>query len=305
MTNGRPEPTALIFDVMRFATHDGPGIRTVVFFKGCPLACAWCHNPESQDYQPDVLYYPDRCRHCGECAQNCPESAIEFREGMPFTTDACTRCGHCTEFCVAEARRIAGRRVTLSELLREIERDLVFLEESHGGVTLSGGEPVSQPRFAAALLRACRERGLRTALETSGFAPPESFLEVAPLADLVLFDLKLMDPGRHREFAGTWNARIHQNLEALIALGGAVTVRIPVVPGVNDTADELMRMTRYLGRIRPKKIELLPYHAAGSGKYGRLGWTYRLAGTPEPTPEDMNRFAAAFVQDGLDVHIGA
>jgi len=298
------EPTAVIFDAMRFAVHDGPGIRTTVFFKGCPLACAWCHNPESQAYLPQVMYFEQRCRHCGDCAAACPEHAIELHEGAPVTTARCRRCGYCTEFCVAEARRIAGRRVTLRELLAEIEKDLVFQEDSGGGVTLSGGEPVSQPRFAAALLAACRERGIRTALETCGCAHPVSFLEVALRADLVLFDLKLMDPARHLAFTGAGNAGIHANLEALIAHERAVTVRIPVIPRINDTNGEIRRFVHYLAKVRPPKIELLPYHSAGAGKYRRLGLTYRLPDTPEPTRLQLERFAWALAQKGLDVKIG-
>ena len=158
---------------MRFATHDGPGIRTTVFFKGCPLACRWCHNPESQDFRPELLTFPERCRHCGDCLAVCPEDTSRER---------CRRCGRCAEACQAEARQMAGRRVALPDLLAEIERDRIFHEESGGGVTLSGGEPMAQPRFAASLLAACRERGIHSALETCGFARPQVFLPIARLA---------------------------------------------------------------------------------------------------------------------------
>src|ERR1017187_4119551 len=154
------ESTAVIFNIMRFATRDGPGIRTTVFFKGCPLSCWWCHNPESQSFRPDVLYFEERCRHCGDCLAACPEGVTDF---------ACRRCTVCAEACQAEARQVAGKRMTLGEVVREIEKDVIFFDESGGGVTLSGGEPVAQPRFAEALLRACRDRGIHTVIETCGF----------------------------------------------------------------------------------------------------------------------------------------
>ncbi len=296
--------TALIFDIMRFATHDGPGIRTTVFFKGCPLACRWCHNPESQCYQPDLLYFEERCRKCGDCAAACPEHAIEIIDGIPRTRrDLCRRCGHCADFCDAEARRIAGRRMTLREVAAEIERDLIFFEESGGGVTLSGGEPVSQPRFAAALLRACRRLGIHTALETCGFAHPDTFLHVALAADLVLFDVKLIDPALHRQYTGVSNAGILTNLEALVARRRAVTVRIPVVPGVNDTEEEMEQFARVLGGIGRLPVELLPYHRIGAEKYWRLGLTYGMQTTPEPAAADVARFAAHLVESGLQVTI--
>ena len=300
---GTAGPTALIFDLMRFATHDGPGIRTTVFFKGCPLACAWCHNPESHGFRPDVLYFEDRCRRCGDCVGACPHGAIEQVDGIPRTArDRCRRCGACAESCQAEARRLAGRRVGLGELVAEIERDSIFFDESGGGVTLSGGEPLSQPRFVKALLRACRDRGVRTALETCGFAPAGTFLETALEADLVLFDLKLMDAARHKRYTGVSNTRILANLEALAARGRAVTVRIPVVPGINDGGEEIRRFTEYLAGLN-RPVELLPYHRIGADKYSRLGLTYGLQDTPQPTLEDMERFAGPLAQAGLQVRI--
>jgi len=302
---GTSGPTAFIFDIMRFATHDGPGIRTAVFFKGCPLACPWCHNPESQRYGPDLMYFEERCRQCGDCAPACPEHAIERVDGMPRTSlDACRRCGQCIERCPAEARRIAGRRIALGDLIAEIEKDMVFFEESGGGVTLSGGEPLSQPRFVGALLHACRERGIRTALETCGFAPAGQFLEAALLADLVLFDLKLMDAALHKRFTGVSNARILANLEALAARGRAVTVRIPVVPGVNDGEEETRRFAQCLAGLRIARVELLPYHRIGAEKYKRLGMAYGFEDTPQPARAELDRFAGRLAQAGLQVKIG-
>ncbi|MGA2147877.1 MAG: glycyl-radical enzyme activating protein [Bryobacteraceae bacterium] len=289
---------------MRFATHDGPGIRTSVFFKGCPLSCWWCHNPESQRFSPDRLYFEERCRHCLDCAAECPQGAIHEVDGALCTSDACSLCGHCAETCMAEARQIVGRRYRLSELLAEVERDLVFFDDSGGGVTLTGGEPVSQPAFAAAFLEACRRRGIRTALETCGFAQPDTFRRVALLADLVLFDLKQVDNEKHRLYTGVPNEPILSNLEDLVERGQAVTVRIPVVPGINDTAADVAGFAAYLGKIHAPAVELLPYHSIGEGKYRRLGLPYKLNGTPQPAAADLAHFRDALTRAGLNVTVG-
>jgi pyruvate formate lyase activating enzyme len=286
----------LVFNVMRFATHDGPGIRTTVFFKGCPLACHWCHNPESQDFRAEILYFAERCRHCDDCLAVCPEDTSRAR---------CRRCGRCAEVCQAEARQLAGRRVTLAGLLSEIDRDRIFHEESAGGVTLSGGEPVAQPRFTAALLAACRERGIHTVLETCGFARPDVFQSIAHLASAVYFDLKLMDDAAHRRYTGAPNRWILDNLDRLAADGATLTVRIPVVPGVNDSETELDAFASYLASRRVRAVELLPYHRIGAAKYQRLGREYSMPDTPEPSPGAMARFRDRLAAEGLNVKIGA
>jgi len=317
------ESTAVIFNIMRFSTQDGPGIRTTVFFKGCPLSCWWCHNPESQRLQPELLYLEERCRHCGDCVAACPQHAIGQVNGTVRTNARCSlpwppapgpwplvagaalcrNCGQCTEACQAEARQIAGRRLTVAELVAEIERDLVFFEESGGGVTLSGGEPLAQPRFVSALLAACRDRGIPTVLDTCGYAPTAVFLNVALAAGLVLFDLKLMDPASHKQYTGVSNRRILGNLKELVARGRPVIVRIPVMPGINDTDDEVSQFARYLAALPVTQVELLPYHHIGAGKYKRLGLTYRLGDAPRPTPADLARFRDALVRAGLNVRI--
>ena len=276
------ELTALVFNIMRFATHDGPGIRTTVFFKGCPLSCQWCHNPESQHFQPEILLFEERCRHCGECLDQCPAHAAQPNDA------ACLRCGHCAEICRAEARQLAGRPMGLSQLLAEIEKDVVFFDESSGGVTLSGGEPLAQPGFVAALLDACRERGIHTVLETCGYARPDTFCNVATLADLVFFDLKLMTAAGHRQYTGLSNAVILQNLEDLIALERPVIVRIPLIPGINDTPGEVERFARYLGRFPGVPVELLPYHRTGAAKYARLRRDYMLKDVPSPSADAVS-----------------
>ncbi len=296
--------TALIFNVMRFAVHDGPGIRTTVFFKGCPLACQWCHNPESQGYRPDVLYSEERCARCGDCAAACPEHAIERVNGVMSTSNLCRRCGVCLDYCQTEARQIAGRRVTLDELIAEIEKDLVFFDESGGGVTLSGGEPLSQPRFVSALLGVCRDRRIDTVLETCGFAPPFTFDRIASRAGRVLFDLKIVDDDRHRRYTGVSNRWILQNLETLAGSGHPLTVRIPVIPGINDSDTDLRQFSQLLSGLGIERVELLPYHRIGTDKYRKLGWTYPLDSVGEPTPADLHRFAGVLEQAGVHAGIG-
>ena len=252
--------TGLLFDIVRNSFVDGPGIRTTVFFKGCNLHCAWCHNPESQSRKPQMLFYANKCTGCGKCRVVCP------------TPDNCTLCGKCTFYCPADARKICGKEYTPEEVLEEVVKDKTFYKNSGGGVTFSGGECMLQIDALEALLRLCKEAGIHTAVDTAGHVPFEYFQRILPYTDLFLYDIKTMDEAVHRQYTGVTNARILENLRQLLDNGRKLWIRIPVIPGVNDTIAEMEKIRGFLASSpAPEKIELLPYHAMGEHKYAALG----------------------------------
>jgi pyruvate formate lyase activating enzyme len=297
---------ALIFQVQRFSLHDGPGIRTTVFFKGCPLRCRWCHNPEGQRPDPEIMVHPERCLACGACREACPNANGQAAAGgKGGDRSACRACGACVRACPAGARTLQGRWRETGGLFEEILRDRVFYEESQGGVTFSGGEPLAQGEALIALLRLCREAGVHTAVDTCGLAPRGDLLAVAGLAGLFLFDLKLAGPEAHREHTGEGNGAILENLEALIRAGARVRLRIPVVPAVNDNRAEMEALARLAARRAGiEEVELLPYHPTGAGKFARLGRAYELSGAEAPAGPRMEEWAEIFRRQGLPVRIG-
>ncbi len=280
--------TATIFDLKRYAINDGPGIRTAVFMKGCPLDCWWCHNPEGRTRQPQLMVRTNRCRLCGDCAEVCPQSAITISEKIFTDPGLCKDCGTCAQVCVQGARELVGQVVTIGELLKEIERDVVFFDQSGGGVTLTGGEPLMQPRFAIELLRACKAHGIHTVLDTSGYASWQVISEVAQHSDLFLYDLKLMDDERHRKYTGVSNRLILSNLQRLSAAGENIVVRIPLIPGVNDDEQNLRLTQRFLtGLPNLAGVEVLPYHDIAQAKYSALDLAYRMPELASPTAERL------------------
>jgi pyruvate formate lyase activating enzyme len=296
--------TGLIFAIERFAIHDGPGIRVAVFLKGCPLRCWWCHSPESQSPEPELLLKADRCLVCGSCVPFCSHDAIgDTGDGYVTDRARCETCGDCTDACPTDARSIAGQRWSVLDLLAEIERDRPFLSRSGGGVTFSGGEPLMQPVFLGEAIDACRAAGLHTAVETSGFGS-RAALAAAARADLVLFDLKILDDDRHARYTGVSNRVILENFRALASHHPAVRVRVPVIPGINDDADNLQAIGTLARSCGVERVDLLPYHSAGLAKYPRLGRDYQLPDLPSLRPEALAPVRRRLERLGLTVHIG-
>lgn len=299
--------TGLVFDIKRFSIHDGPGIRTTVFLKGCPLHCSWCHNPESQGTEPDVMLHPRRCIRCEACIDACPEHAISTAEDGAVLTDRnlCVRCGNCTETCYAEARERVGEEYTVAALMAEIERDRDFFEESGGGVTLSGGEPLLQHEFSLAVLRTCKSRGIHTAVDTCGAVSWRVLESIRPYTDLFLYDIKHMDEAAHRQVTGASNRRVLENLQKLSGLGHAIRLRFAVIPGINDSEQNIHATGAFAAALPGRHaLSILPYHAAAADKYKKLGQSDRLPGTDPPGAERMAAIAALLEGFGLEVTQG-
>jgi glycyl-radical enzyme activating protein len=263
----------LVFDIQRFSIHDGPGIRTTVFLKGCPRACLWCHNPESQGARPEIFFTLDRCISCHLCEQICPESQHYFEEQIHFyERDGCLRCGQCTLECYSKALELVGRMMTVEEVMSEVSKDALFYQNSGGGMTLSGGEPMLQFEFTRELFRAAREAGLHTCLETSGLSTSARFAEILPYVDLFLYDIKETDPVRHRQFTGVPNQVILENVMELDRAGANLILRCPIIPGLNDREDHFQGIADLANRLKGvQEIHLLPYHPLGKSKNERLG----------------------------------
>ncbi|MDA8218116.1 MAG: glycyl-radical enzyme activating protein [Dehalococcoidales bacterium] len=322
--------TGRLFNIMKYSVRDGTGIRITVFFKGCPLRCAWCHNPESQALFDEIMFTPELCLNCGQCSRLCPRALITRRHptgapalnaAVPYRRAECQHCGRCAAACPSGAREIAGRQATVEEVLREIENDTVFFDQSGGGVTFSGGEPLLQSGFLLDLLHGCRALELHTAVDTSGYAPFSVIEEVAPLVDLLLYDLKVMDGDRHRHWTGVSNDLILSNLRWLAANHHRVVIRVPVIPGVNDDEENMEEMGRFLVEVRLAaaaaakakatllhpdhlSVVLLPYHKAGVEKYRRLDRRYDLGDLEPATPEALEGIAAKLRQLDLSAGVG-
>lgn len=291
-----------IINIQKFSVHDGDGIRTTIFFKGCYLNCWWCHNPESQSFAPQIMINPERCTGCTACEQVCPNKAVHM-EACKQCTDRskCHTCRKCVDFCVNNAREIAGKEYTIQELVKEVDKDYMFYEESFGGVTLSGGEVMVQDMdYIEALLKKLKRKGYNIAVDTCGYAPQENFKRVLPYVDTFLYDIKLMDDEKHKKYMGQSNAQIFANLKYISDQGARIYIRIPVIGGVNDTDEEIDAIIAYLKEhISVAQVNLLPYHDIASSKYERLGMEYKGKDFTVPSNERMEELKNRFQQSGF------
>lgn len=310
--------TPLIFDIRRYSINDGPGIRITIFMKGCPLRCAWCHNPESQSPEVQKLYTASKCIGAQDCIEVCPNNALTLTpEGIVTDTEACNLCGLCAEACPSKAIKMSGKLYGVKDLMQIIERERVHIEHSGGGVTFSGGEPLMHSEFLIEMLKACGEKGLHRAVDTCGFASTEMLLEVAKHTDLILFDLKLMDPVQHKKWTGVDNRLILKNLKVLAETGANINIRIPLIKNVNTGFEEITGMAEFVAELHVIKkrgletaspkvplVNLLPYHNIASGKYKKLEMVYNSAEMDEPTSDDLKTATEIFGKYGIEVEIG-
>lgn len=297
----------LIFDIKPFSINDGPGIRITVFMKGCPLNCLWCHNPESISPHIQKMYSKAKCIGCGTCVENCPKGALTLTaDGIVTDFNTCDLNGICAEVCPTKAIEMSGRPATVEDVMKVIKRETVMMDLSEGGITISGGEPLLQPEFLIELLDACGKEGIHRAVDTSGMAKIETLLDVAARTDLFLYDLKIMDPEKHKKYTGVSNNKILSNLRALAETGAQINIRIPLIKGVNADDVTLRETAQFVSSLPgPKKlISLLAYHNIAINKYNKLGKKYDLAGMKEPSGNDIERAIAIFAEYQLEAVVG-
>jgi len=295
----------MIFDIQRFSVHDGPGIRTTVFFKGCPLECLWCSNPESQSPKPQLMYFEDRCTHCYECIEICPLQAISKDDDGRLVHDrqSCNGCGDCVPECLTDAIAISGREMTVEEVCRIVEKDMSYYRNSGGGVTLSGGEPASQPEFMLELLSRLREMGIHICLDTCGFVAWDILKEAVKFTDLVLMDNKHMDPKVHKKLTGVNNELILQNTQKVANLGKPVIIRVPLIPGLNDSNENISQLGQFMKDCSLSSVDLLPYHRFSLSKHQALGLSHKIEDVSSPEEDEVRRVADMLETLGLSVTI--
>ncbi len=296
----------IITNIQKYCVHDGPGIRTTVFFKGCPLKCWWCHNPETQNKRNEIMFYEDRCSKCMRCINNCPVKAIDIQNGKPkINYDKCIKCEKCCDVCLNDAREYIGREVSPDWLIKELIKDNVFYEQSNGGITISGGEPMLQADFLKEILGKCKTYGLHTAIETCGYAKWDEFEKILNCVDLFLFDIKLMDSNKHRKYTGVENKLILDNLKKLSANNAEIIIRMPIIKGVNDNFEHVDNVIRFISNLQITEVNLLPYHKMGMDKYKRMDLQYKMNGDEIPTDEQMKKLALRFSENSIKVKIGS
>ncbi len=294
--------SGMVFNIQRFSLHDGPGIRTTIFFKGCPLKCQWCQNPEGIGTRPLLLHYPRRCLGCNACIDICePQAIVKERSGVRIRRQDCNLCLKCAEVCPVEAIQVAGRVVSVDELIIEVLKDRITFEESGGGVTVSGGEPLMQPEFLTALLKKLKKEGIHTAIETSGYAPWAYVEEAAKFTDLFIYDLKLIDSVSSLYYLGVQNSLILDNLKRLQQSGANIQVRMPLIPQVNDGQDSIKKTADFLTECGIQELELIAYHNLGSAKYAAIGLNYMQNAPELPTDAFMEAVKVSFEKQGIQI----
>ena len=302
MGNDNLNTEGYVYNIQRYCVDDGPGIRTTVFLKGCPLKCIWCANPESQKLTPEVGYRASICKKCGKCIAACPQNAIRIEnDQIKINRTICENCGDCVEACIPGAQGFYGKKMTVGEAYKQVERDLTYYITSNGGVTLSGGEPLMQADFSEALLRKCRNEGIHTCVETCGFASMDQLNKVLPFVSLFLYDLKHMDSKIHQQLTGSTNEPILRNLKIIADKGTALTIRIPLIPTCNDSEQNLNAMANFLSDLNtPISVEVMPYHNYGENKYEMLDRLYLLKDLEKPSEETLFKTEELFKSRGIE-----
>lgn len=294
---------SMITKIQRYSIHDGDGIRTTVFFKGCPLRCTWCHNPETQDYKKQLMHDKERCVNCLKCVEICPHNAIQIREDKVYMNETkCQACGICMDACVLNLRKVMGEDYTVRALVKELQKDQMFYEQSGGGVTLSGGEVMTMDMdYIEQLVKALWKKGIAINIDTCGQAPYEHYQRISPYIDTFLYDIKAMDEETHKQHMGVGNQLILENLRKLSNEGAKIYIRIPVIRSVNGSINEMKSIIDYLldHSIHVAQVHLLPYHKIGSGKYERIGMTYEGELLEAPSQEELERFKTMFQERGF------
>jgi pyruvate formate lyase activating enzyme len=297
----------LIFDVKRYAINDGPGIRATIFFKGCPLSCKWCHNPESISPSVQKLYTSSKCIGARECIKVCDQRALTLtREGIITDPERCNLCGACADACPSKAIEMSGEPYSIEDILKIINKERVMFDHSGGGVTFSGGEPLMHYKFLIELLDACGQEGIHRTVDTSGYTSTDILLEVAKRTDHFLFDIKLMDAAKHKHFTGVSNKLILKNLRTLAATGASINIRVPFIKGVNSDEDNIRKTAEFISSLAgdKKSVNLLPYHNIAQKKYEKLGMGYDLNYMREPSREEQEHALSIFQSFGIEAIIG-
>ena len=302
--------TPYIFNIQKFSTHDGDGVRTTIFFKGCPLRCMWCHNPESQHYYKELIFHQHKCTTCGRCVAKCIQGANSIVDGkIVFDRSKCTACGVCTDWCITEARELAGKEYTVDALVKEAMKDKIFYEQSGGGVTLSGGEVMASQHmdYVEEVCRKLHENGVSIFIDTSGYTDYKNLKRILPYVDVFLYDIKVMDPEDHKKYIGVDNSLILENLKKLSDEGAGLYIRLPIIQQVNATDEHIESVIHFLkeNNIHARQVNLLPYHDIGKGKYASLDMEYHDDEMSVPVSELMEHFKSMFEEQGFNkVNIG-